>query len=300
VNRIRFGWALAAALMGLASSAASAQAYSLGKAGDIRYAGGAEDLDADDSAQTTADCPVGSSVLGGGFNSSVGDADVTFSSSYPNDDGDEGAKPDDGWNVTASNSGGDLNGALFATAVCLKSDKAPSYPRTIGTFNTAVNFSRTECADDRTVSGGGVLMTGGLLTHGPPVLNTTAPTDNDSDSDGRPDNAWENYVAVENDSVTANAFAICQRRDLVYRSETSSAVQAGGYAIAVASCPKKTAVAGGGAFASGSSTDGNIVFSDVYDDSDNNEVPEDGWQALFRNASGTEKSITVYASCMPI
>ncbi len=85
-----------------------------------------KDLTPDRAKTAKAPCPDGTSVIGGGGNSS-GEHIV---GSYPFDDGDRNSKPDDGWAFRTW--AGDEHGTVRARAVCL--DVRPEYRTDTGTL----------------------------------------------------------------------------------------------------------------------------------------------------------------------
>jgi hypothetical protein len=85
---------------------------------DPDYRDAAAYVKSHDSASSTANCPDGTHVSGGGARMSGPGEQVYLAGSYPIDDGDSGSTPDDGWKASGFNKSAKRR-TLTAYAICL-------------------------------------------------------------------------------------------------------------------------------------------------------------------------------------
>jgi hypothetical protein len=132
-----------------------------------------------------------------------------INSSLPFDGPDQGAVPDDGWEVRAYAAGG---AGVTAFAVCKRKRSLGGTLKYVTDSAVAggVGSADAGCGPNRVVTGGGVDTTGDADQA---FVNATAPVDSPGDPDAIPDDGWRAIVANNSGpSKTITVFAICKRK----------------------------------------------------------------------------------------
>jgi hypothetical protein len=148
---------------------------------------------------TTAKCPAGTSVTGGGFHSTGGSDQVLATD--PVDDQDQGSKKDNGWEARIVPGGGFET--ITVNAVC--SSKLHLAYRHNATSGSGVLSKSVSCPADAAVTGGGAALSGGVGA----VLSSSRPADI-SDANTTPEDGWAAKASVESGSRDLTVFAICK------------------------------------------------------------------------------------------
>ena len=151
---------------------------------------------------TTAECPAGTRVTGGGFHGNDSDDDVLLSA--PVDTAaDTDTKPDDGWSAEViADSIGDT---VTVTVVCSKRLKL-KYVQTDLTAPSGVQETAV-CPDSRSVTGGGHSLPGGAGA----TIHSSNPADV-GDGDDVPSDGWHAQARVDSGSRTLLVYAVCAKK----------------------------------------------------------------------------------------
>jgi hypothetical protein len=287
------GLLVAAALTaGLFVAGIAGADFDRGTVGGLTYVSDGAHLDpAPSTASTSAACPAGDHVVGGGGATFFGGSTSNLASLFPFDGGDGNSTVDDGWTARGSNNIDDEK-ELSVTAICHR--REPVYrKRAVSLEPGRAVTARAECGDARHVSGGGVRVSGPISdAH----INATAPFDG-PDGNTTADDGWRGTVHNESGGgKTVTVFAICTEFDLVYRSRVFSAPP-GGATSRFARCPDSGHLTGGGVKATGSTVGGQVEEDWPVDGGDLDEIPDDVWLVAYGNNAGPERTATVYAIC---
>lgn len=288
----RRGALLAAALLAVAALTAGLGAPSAIAAGaGLTYvASSPKPLPAGKQASATAKCPRRASVLGGGLAILGSNTATGIASTFPIDDKDGNAKPEDGWRgVANSRSAG--NKELFAVAVCAKSGRY-SYVRRDTFLGPDQTYDYAQCPEgDKAVGGGAVVSPGstirGLAETGPLIQTPRRAT---------------RWYATANNGVPFSimtVYAVCTSSgsyrylERVDSTPTPAGIQSG----LAAPCPGATkAIAGGGSTGT-SSPNAELARSTPYRDGGPGGPPDDGWQTDINNDSAASTTFSTYVVC---
>jgi hypothetical protein len=148
------------------------------------------------------------------------------------------------------------------------------------------------CPKGTTLAGGGVSATGG--DHKTEIASS-APEGNGP----RPD-SWD--ATVNNGStqtVSATVRAVCAERG-VYKVVRTPPMPLPdhGQVTAMANCPKRSHVSGGGVRITGLDNGLEVAGSAAFDNVDGNVTPDDGWQGTANNdSSGSSQTMQTFAIC---
>ena len=180
-----------------AGSGSSVWAFCAG--GKVHYPTRTTTLELGDTRAIKATCPVGTKVLSGGVYLDGLNSDVHLNAMRPFDDGDDNAKPDDGWQVRAS----DLAGAdkLYKAWAFCRADVKPVYRTEASTVNAGdVDFASLSCPNQaRSVAG-----IGGELRGDPDGRRISGIEPDDDTSQGEPDTFPDDRGFIEVDNPTAS------------------------------------------------------------------------------------------------
>jgi hypothetical protein len=165
------------------------------------------------------------------------------------------------------------------------------------------------CPKKAAVTGGGFLTGAGNL--GEANVSTALPYD-DADANEIPDDGFKSVLTnLLDDGRLVESHAVCKRAGwgngkgtpslgsakglrYVYGTAGISATSAG---HAIASCPKKMSVTGGGGTLSGPAAEMFLNSSSPIDLDDEGAVPDDGWEVYGYNGDTVLHAITAYAVC---
>jgi hypothetical protein len=198
------GWIGGAVNSSDSASTVGAEAI-CGRSVNPKYRSGTIPLPTGAVAGRQALCPAKTDATGGGVLSSGSHKDIEVVSTFPLDDGDRGAKPDDGWFGRASNDSGSAQ-EMTVFAICAKLPGL-KYRQVTSTLppESASFLDTVNCPGKSKVTGGGVdLIAGGLPSLDLEVA-VTAPDGHDG---------WAG--AAHNDAVSAGTmkvFAICKKKN---------------------------------------------------------------------------------------
>jgi hypothetical protein len=255
-------------------------------------------LPAGEQASAKANCPNDTSVVGGGLQISEGNTATGMHSSFPFDDGDANAKPDDGWQSIA-NSRSAADKSLLAFAVCSKIGRfsyvvgGPQF----GPDNSKI-AAQAPCPAGQSVAGGGLALTQG----GAETLYSAAgthPIDLPSDADSITDDGW-GAEAINSSGIgqAVTAYAICAKTGSYRYDEVERDAPAGAQTETRARCPKLASLTAGGVEARSIAGGNEVAAALPVDGGDSDMVPDDRWLGAINNntlVNGTE--LWVYAVC---
>jgi hypothetical protein len=265
--------ALAAAILAPASAEAAVDS-----SGGFKYVTVTKQLKLGQPKVFKASCPQGTHVYGGGHYNNRGFGTVLPSHSYPDDSGDAGGKPDDGWKARVGGDGKRTRISVYA--ICAR--PAPVYRQ--NTFNapggTATNTD-VDCPPDTTALSGG--------TSGPAAVPETKAS---------PNLIFGVNLTVDNytlESRELKGFAICSARAVTSEFGSGGVNEQSQGSVGV-SCPATLRVVGGGYSHNGSYPNLVPVSSEPQG------FTQPGihrWTIWYDNYNPTMgHSITSYASCM--
>jgi hypothetical protein len=227
----------------------------------------------------TASCPAGTTTWGGGmYFSSYQFLTSSINSSYWN-----GGSPG-GWTVHVNNTGTG-NNTVVVSAICAKE---PSEYQRVFTIvddpSGAQTSGVTTCPAKTVILSGGVLSTGDQAS----VYITAAhPTS------ARTFRAYQNNGSSNDQPFYV--YALCAAKPPGYtRTSASSTALAGGPGLAVADCPAKTSVIGGGIGTS--APNAAVIPVDSHPHLSEGAEPT-GWTADYSNSLDAELTVTAYAIC---
>ncbi len=237
-------------------------------------------------AGATVECRNATFALGGGGLIDGADGLSTLIGSAPAD-----LNPNDSANSWQA-LGTSMNGRDERTyAICSKEAISfvpgfTSFPATPG-----VETREVGCPSGRLVSGGIFNDDGNPVR----ILEST-PIDSSGDLDSTPDDGWR--LVAQNNGGSASTpiiFMVCSETAvLTYVSENKNVPQ-DALGKAIAKCPNRYAVTGGGYEAQGVGPPTGLT---PWDSKDKKKVPEDGWAARVYNASLDTVAVTSTAICL--
>lgn len=290
MRRVLTATAIAAAAL-MALTTLPADAGSLGEARGVRYKSSTATLPLDMdtvSAETFTRCNKGWHAVGGGISVGGGDPRGIASTTLG------GARYwySEVWHQS------DTAATVTGYSTCMKTDKI--------TENTASEFDLPDTGGqvyDTATCSEGKAVSGGMRAIGESKnfrLNASAPVDDASDTDNKPDNGWRVYTQYSGTDSGADAVlvdVVCYSGPApAYRSSSATAL-ANKRTTAKAACPKRRPVIGGGIYISGAASVSWVTTSRPYDGPDADKVPDDGWTASSYNDGDSDLAMTVYAVC---
>jgi len=297
---------VATALVLAATSATEAVAGGVvtTNSGPLRYVTSTVDVPATDDGASLAFCPTGSRVAGGGGAIAGPVDDVRLGGIFPFDFFDAGSVRDDTYLAEGYNNSTEAR-ALRSVAVCLRNAAGGTdlgYEVGDGSMinmGSSVGTSvSVQCSSGRLL-GGGIEIPGPATTQFEEQLNSTHPTDNDSN--GVADNGWSGKLNVNMSAVarTPHAVAVCQPPgDYKVRHRfTPKVVYPGTTPNIKTKCPagKGWRVTGGGIQGFFS----RLRASMPFDGKENGKAPDDGWRGSVRTSVGADPAaMLVHAICI--
>lgn len=281
---------LTAALAGLALSAATASAVTLGHAGGFKYVRTDTPLPLATFDELKAQCGGTWHAVGGGASASGPTIIGQLESSAPFDGADGNVQPDDGWLGGASNLGS-VPQKLKTYAIC--SHATPSYGDIV-----------SDVSEVGSISGAGIGCGPPPQTLGGGIRSFTAPHDTHLlETRPSPDlEEWEG--SVYHDAGPAEGefrvYAICATgMDLAWRHNQQE-IESGPTSLTVSThCSAGTHVTGGGVLIEGTvatAAHSWITTSRPLDGNDPGHVPDDGWTGRAQLGAGADGA-TAYAVC---
>ena len=167
--------------------------------GKVRYPTRTTQLELGDTRAIKAKCPAGTKVLSGGFYLDGLNSQVHLNAMRPIDDSDDGAQPDDGWQVRVTNLAG-ADKLYQAWAFC-RADIKPRYLDAASTVNAGdVDFASLSCpTQSRSVAG-----VGGEVRGDPDGRRISGIEPADDTSQGEPDTFPDDRAFIEVDNPTAS------------------------------------------------------------------------------------------------
>jgi hypothetical protein len=176
-----------------------------GESSHLSYANHDRSVPGHENRATSATCPSGTKLIGGGVSTTKGD----IGSTKPNPN-----SPRRAWFGVANNRTG-LGGTMFVDAVCAPKSGNYKYvhsaPKPLPD-NSEVS-ARAKCPAGTNVTGGGVDNSGSQRVGevGAEVANSI-PFDTDTDADSHPDDGWQGSAQSVNTgrTDTLRVFAICK------------------------------------------------------------------------------------------
>lgn len=266
----------------------------LGTSGGLRYAAEAHAFDLGNHGYTRSNAGCGPDdwhiVGGGALLSGPSVKNRKIEDTRPYDWYDADSFPEDGWD--SSGYGGSA-GTLESFSIC-KAEPQPDYfHKVVPDSSGPVRFAKQKCEP----GSGKVIGGGGFIATSESFMSQTYPYDG-SDSDSAPDDGWAIRVLDTVGGIGGMSVdAVCQSGDVSYASSVDS-TGAHSSAIATANCGAGSHVSGGGGRMSGPGGAVHLASSLPIDDSDPNEVPDDGWRAVAYNGSSSGQKLTAYAVCL--
>jgi hypothetical protein len=286
------GAGVVAAIAMLAAPGASAKVTS---AGGLDYVTTKVSTEAGKQTTARADCPAGTSPIGGGASTSGSFGEQQLVGLAPIDRGDKNLKPDDAWATDADN----LSAAtktMKAFAIC---GPGPVDYYTSGFYSMPAGGSNNVgvggyCADpEHAVSAGVLYDSKGLdFAH---VIESTS--EDGVDAGIERDDGWS--VGAQNDSAYPIGMAlrvVCATGDYAYAEQPFTST-AGGRTAVTAACPKSMHVVGGGIDNGGSVKDTSLSAFRPVDGADADRAPDDGWKVGVDDTDQFPASALVYATC---
>ena len=183
---------------------------------------------------------------------------------------------------------------LTGVAVCVRNTSLVTDTSLVSVGAAPTNGQGTSACFSGSILGGGVRAIGETSDW---FINGTLPVDL-GDMDAEPDDAWQDWMRHR--AGAASSFLIdtvCgQSVSPSYRSK-DGAVGASDSAKVRAKCSSGH-VTGGGGLISGNVADAHIAGSYPVDGSDNDKIPDDGWEARASNDVGGAKTLTAFAICL--
>jgi hypothetical protein len=261
-----------------ASTASAAAEASLELKG-YTYAEAHVSVPADSHLATTAKCPKGDVVVGGGGYQGTQGLGEDLNSSYPNSTGT-------GWTVRFNNENS-FSDTGAAVAICATSKSLSKYSVQYGTLVTVPAGGEAQgivtCPSGTVSLGGGAEMDRtGTQTYD--AINASAPYGT---------TGWRAYMgSAGSDSTEGQAAVVCAKKPTSWKQVASSYISnpAGSATNATVSCPSGTKVLGGGPF--NSSADPTVTVGLTTSLSN-----LEGWHSAEDNGSSSSESVDEWAVC---
>jgi hypothetical protein len=227
----------------------------------------------------TASCPAGTATWGGGmYFSSYRFLTSSINSSYWN-----GSSPG-GWTVHVNNTGTGSN-TVSVSAICAK--KPSKYQRV---FTIVDDPSGAQTSGVATCPAKKVILSGGVLSTADQAsvyLTSAYPTS------ARTFEAYQNNGSSNDQPFYV--YALCAAKPPGYtRTSASSTAPAGEQGLAVADCPAKTSVIGGGI---GTGAPNAAVIPVASNPGVSEGAEPGGWTAVNSNSLNAAVTVTAYAIC---
>ena len=283
-----------AATVGLALTAAPAQAAELGSAGGFTYVKKSKILaDANGGATTSkvaeAHCPNDSEPAGGGVSVSGAALASHVYASGPKQKSWLGGA----WHTD------DLASKITTWGICTEktSKVRVSSKKVEDVAGGATGSFAVPCGKDSAVSGGARPQLGSQEWW----LNTSFPVDGGADSDDKPDDAWLSFIWHQTGffpPLDVTFDAVCMKNTKVSYKVQGVAFTTNAVVEQSLACPKKKTVVGGGPSVSGPASQSHVVETAPFDSDDKGKVPDDGWSITIGNPSMTEMDVIVWAACV--
>jgi hypothetical protein len=189
-------------------------------------------------ATGVARCPKRTHVLGGGERSAGGYGSIVLNQTSPQDSGDRGSQPDDGWKVRVRNQKS-TKATVKVNAICGKVKVRYTRVRFVAQASAETGQVTASCPNGTHAYSGGV----GAGRKSPISLNSTFPSPNTT---GATD--WGAYV--DNPSTTgepnATIYAVCGKSTPHVVTLTASSITPHSQAQLVPACPANRRAYGGG------------------------------------------------------
>jgi hypothetical protein len=247
--------------------------------------------------QTTAraDCPDGTSAIGGGMSTSGSYGEQRLVGYTPVDRGDKNAKPDDAWVGRADNfSPAQRTMKTFAICGDGRYDYRTGLNYTVG-VDDYKQVGLGYCADPLHAVSAGVNYQRNEFDS--VDLLRSVSTDDPAEPGTEPDDGWN--VGVINGGSLANAVSlrvVCAKGDYAY-SELPFTAGGSSPTTGTAICPKSMHVVGGGLISAASPSEMSLSASGPIDAADSDRAPDDGWRVGIDNYDPFGKGTTAYATC---
>jgi hypothetical protein len=280
--------ALAGAVIATAAAPAGAD-FNLGTVDGLTYMQGTT---AGPSAPPTAmsssaACPAGTHVVGGGATPSSGGtvAELWLNRSRPFDGPDSDTRPDDGWAARGYNRFGTTK-AFSAFAICFAGGVRYATAQATAPAGTGMSAS-AQCPGTTHVSGGGATLNGSADAG---YLNALNPIDS-SDPGTLPDDGWRargfNRTGLQK---RLDVYATCT----TFNPQYTSLEVTGGDSLIFDACPAGSHAMEGGVSPSGPA--GQAFLNTNYPYAGTTNPPDTGFVTAIRVA-GSARPLTFYVIC---
>lgn len=266
----------------------------LGASGGLRYRSDSTTFDAG-SGYARAEVGCGGPrwhLIGGGADAGGPAGQGRLAAGRPIDSADSDARGDDGW---LAGGYGISTAEITGYSVCVRDDAIRYRSKVVASDPTGLRAGSLGCGSARwqVVTGGSLIATSNSWT------NSSYPIDG-NDANRAPDDGWR--ARVYDTIGGAGGFtlhAACVRGVRV-RSVVRGPISlfAGSAVNRRVDCGPGEHVVGGGARVTGPANRSRMVSTFPFDDTDENDVPDDGWQVRVYSLGGLQKKVTVFAICL--
>lgn len=292
--------AVAVALAGLASKAAYAgdpgdfliDSVNEGSSNGLAYRSATfPDAATSQSVFAVAKCAKRKVLTGGGAFATGPAQDGRFLELGPNRINDIPTKPRKSFTAQFENANANPADATSFAICARKKGLSMETRATPEPDNDAVVSAKARCPKGTSVTGGGLTS-----DSNEEFILASAPYDG-NDADPKPDDGWRTSVVtgIGQPDRQLRAHAFCSSRfTLAYRRDTDTDVTLDGSALA--DCPGRAAITGGGIAISGGAGAFVNTSAPVDDAGAEDEVPDDAWQGSAGVTTGSRR-VDVYAIC---
>jgi hypothetical protein len=282
-------WFVAGAAVAVAGLVAAPGATAtVTSAGGVKYVSKRIQVDGKSRATGVADCPRSTHVLGGGELNGGGYGSIKLSQSFPEDSGDGGTKPDDGWEVRVRN-GKSHQVPVKVQAICGDTRVQYAKHRFDVPAMTETDERDQSCPANTFAYSGGV----GAGPNSRIYLNSTFPVNPSSTGA----TAWGAYVDNPSGQTKATVYAVCGKsKPKVVTQVLSGLPLASQSGTTTPPCPAVKHGYGGGLTTTAGYSD--LAINSL------GPIPVAGapgreWRALADVIGPFSPSITVYILCGP-